>query len=198
MTPMKRTRHGLCSTWLSHLDPHNARLLVPVWIKGGLRFPDVSVPLILVGPGTGCAPFRALVEERISMSMSSVVAPIMFFFGCRHEEDDFLYKEFWLAQTQGSGVFSEEKGGGFYVAFSRDQARKVYVQHKIEEQSEKVWTMLNAGCAVYIAGSAVKMPSDVFSALERVVMQKGGMSEEAARRWLKQLERVGRYHVEAW
>ncbi|KAI5079804.1 hypothetical protein GOP47_0005283 [Adiantum capillus-veneris] len=197
-TPLKRTRHGLCSTWLSCLEPQKGEIYVPIWCKKGLKFPDASMPLLLVGPGTGCAPFRALIEERVAMSVVSGVAPIMFFFGCRQEQDDFLYKDFWLAQAEDSGVLSTTKGGGFFAAFSRDQPRKVYVQHKIEEYSAKVWAMLQSGCAVYVAGSAVKMPADVFAALEKVVMKEGCQSEDAARKWLKHLERVGRYHVEAW
>ncbi|MCO5554491.1 hypothetical protein L7F22_008020 [Adiantum nelumboides] len=197
-TPLKRIRQGLCSTWLSSLEPQKDDIYVPIWCKVGLKFPDASVPLLLVGPGTGCAPFRALIEERVAMSASSSVAPIMFFFGCRQEQDDFLYKDFWLAQAEDSGVLSTKKGGGFFAAFSRDQLKKVYVQHKIEEQSKKVWAMLCSGCVVYVAGSAVKMPADVFAALEKVVRTEGCQSEDAARKWLKQLERVGRYHVEAW
>lgn len=197
-TPMKRRRHGLCSTWLSGLDPQKGEVFVPIWCRGGLKFPDPSVPLLLVGPGTGCAPFRALIEERVAISASCNVAPVMFFFGCRQEQDDFLYKDFWLAQTKNSGVLSNERGGGFFVAFSRDQARKVYVQQKIEEHSAKVWTMLQLGSAVYVAGSAVKMPADVFAAFEKVVSKEGCQSEDAARKWLKQLERIGKYNVEAW
>lgn len=198
-TPLKRVRHGLCSTWLSQLDPQNGQIFVPIWRReGGLKLPDPSVPLLLIGPGTGCAPFRAFIEERLAISASESVAPIMFFFGCRHKEEDFLYKDFWLAQTEDSGVLSNDSGGGFFVAFSRDQPIKVYVQHKIEEQSGKVWRMLQSGCSVYVAGSANKMPADVASALEDVVSKEGCHSKDTAKKWLKQLERGGRYHVEAW
>ena len=172
-----------------------------MWIKqGSIRLPHPSVPLLLVGPGTGCAPFRAFIEERIALSVSSekIVAPIMFFFGCRHEEQDFLYKEFWLAQTEDCKLLSHGLGGGFFVAFSRDQPRKVYVQHKIEEQSQNVWKMLQSGCSVYIAGSAHEMPVDVGDALECVIVKEGHLSKENAKTWLKQLERSGKYHVEAW
>lgn len=74
----------------------------------------------------------------------------------------------------------------------------MYVQQKIEEHSAKVWTMLQLGSAVYVAGSAVKMPADVFAAFEKVVSKEGCQSEDAARKWLKQLERIGKYNVEAW
>lgn len=93
---------------------------------------------------------------------------------------------------------SEQKGGGFFVAFSRDQAQKVYVQHKIQEEGIKVWNFLKSGAWVYVAGSATKMPADVMSTLEEVISREGGFSKESASRWLKQLEKIGRYHVEAW
>jgi sulfite reductase alpha subunit-like flavoprotein len=158
------------------------------------------VPLLLVGPGTGCAPFRAFIEERVAIMKSSepVISPIMFFFGCRHKEQDFLYKEFWIAQTEECGLLSRGLGGGLFLAFSRDQPQKVYVQHKIKEHSEDVWRMLQLGCSVYIAGSAHEMPLDVGEALEGVIAKEGYLSKDDAKKWLKQLERSGRYHVEAW
>ncbi|KAL5101923.1 hypothetical protein RYX36_006250 [Vicia faba] len=76
----------------------------------------------------------------------------MFFFGCWNEDGNFLYKDFWLNHSQNNGVLSEAKGGGFYVALSRDQPEKVYVQHKMREHSERVWSLLAEGAAVYIAG----------------------------------------------
>lgn len=198
-TPYKRVRQGLCSTWLSQLDPNKGEIIVPIWRReGALKLPDPSTPLILIGPGTGCAPFRAFIEERTAVSASQSVAPVLFFFGCRNEVNDFLYKEFWIEQTLDSGVLSDLRGGGFFVAFSRDQPVKVYVQHKIREQSQKVWKMLQSGSSVFIAGSANKMPADVASALEDVVAKEGGVSRDAATKWFKQLTRAGKYYVEAW
>lgn len=199
MTPFKRKRYGLCSTWLAQLDPKKDEVHVPVWFRqGALKRPPPSVPLVLVGPGTGCAPFRALIEDRAILSADEPAAPIIFFFGCRNETKDFLYKDFWFSHTKNSEVLSEQKGGGFFVAFSRDQAQKVYVQHKIQEEGIKVWNFLKSGAWVYVAGSATKMPADVMSTLEEVISREGGFSKESASRWLKQLEKIGRYHVEAW
>lgn len=197
-TPYKRTRQGLCSTWLAGLDPQQ-RILIPAWFqKGSLPPPQPSLPLILVGPGTGCAPFRGFVEERALQSRSGPTAPILLFFGCRNEDNDFLYKDFWLSHSQKGGVLSEEKGGGFFVAFSRDQPSKVYVQHKMLEQRVKVWSLLAQGAAVYVAGSANKMPSDVFAAFEEIITVETGATKETALRWLQALEKAGKYHVEAW
>ncbi|XP_018632389.1 NADPH-dependent diflavin oxidoreductase 1 isoform X4 [Nicotiana tomentosiformis] len=197
-TPYKRKRAGLCSSWLAGVDPQK-RVLVPAWFqKGSLPAPPPSLPVIVVGPGTGCAPFRGFVEERALQSQSGPTAPLLFFFGCRNEENDFLYRDFWLFHSQKGGVLSEEKGGGFFAAFSRDRPQKIYVQHKMREQSVKIWNLLTEGAAVYVAGSANKMPSDVLLAFEEIVSKEGGVPKEAAVRWLRALEKAGKYHVEAW
>uniref|UniRef100_A0A453E123 FAD-binding FR-type domain-containing protein n=1 Tax=Aegilops tauschii subsp. strangulata TaxID=200361 RepID=A0A453E123_AEGTS len=191
-TPFRR-KHGLCSTWLAGLDP-NEETLVPCWIhQGSLPPPDPSTPLVLIGPGTGCAPFRAFVEERAAQRAREPTAPILFFFGCRNKDDDFLYRDFWPHHAQNNGVLSPEEGGGFFAAFSRDQPEKVYVQHKIREQSARVLNMLCSGAAVYVAGSSTKMPADVRAAMEEVVREKG---VDAG--WLRKLERAGKYNIETW
>ncbi|KAM1324194.1 hypothetical protein PS2_044984 [Malus domestica] len=197
-TPFKRIRAGLCSNWLSKLDPEQG-VYVPVWFqKGSLPPPRPSLPLILIGPGTGCAPFRGFVEERAMQSLTESTAPVLFFFGCRNEDNDFLYKDFWLSNAQDGGVLSESRGGGFYVAFSRDQPQKVYVQDKMREHSEKVWKLLMEGAAIYVAGSSTKMPADVLLAFEEIVSKESELPQESAARWLRELEKAGRYHVEAW
>ncbi|GAB2299961.1 multidrug-resistance type transporter [Dionaea muscipula] len=198
-TPFKRKRAGLCSKWLAGLDPQQAGVHIPVWFqKGSLPPPKPSLPLILVGPGTGCAPFRGFIAERAIESKICPTAPILFFFGCRSKDDDFLYKEFWAYHTKNDGVLSEKKGGGFYVAFSRDQPQKVYVQHKIKDQSKKILDLLNQGAAIYVAGSSTKMPSDVMSAFEEIISKEGAVPRESAVTWLRTLEKAGKYWVEAW
>ncbi|XP_022559568.1 NADPH-dependent diflavin oxidoreductase 1-like [Brassica napus] len=87
-------------------------------------------------------------------------------------------------------MLSEVRGGGFYTAFSRDQPKKVYVQHKIREMGKEVWDLLCDGAAVYVAGSSTKMPCDVMSALEEIVMEETGGSKEMASRWLKAWEKI--------
>ncbi|XP_027352119.1 NADPH-dependent diflavin oxidoreductase 1 isoform X2 [Abrus precatorius] len=197
-TPYKRKKKGLCSSWLATLDPHDG-IYVPAWfLKGSLPTPSPSLPLILVGPGTGCAPFRGFVEERAVQNKNNSTAPIIFFFGCRNEDADFLYRDFWLTHSQNNGVLSEAKGGGFFVAFSRDQPQKVYVQHKMREHSQRIWNLLAEGAAVYIAGSSTKMPADVTSAFEEIVSKENEVSREDAIRWIRALDKCGKYHIEAW
>ncbi|TXG61274.1 hypothetical protein EZV62_012637 [Acer yangbiense] len=184
MTPYKRKRNDI---------------YIPAWFhKGSLPRPPPSLPLILVGPGTGCAPFHGFVEERTIQSLFGPTAPIIFFFGCRNEENDFLYIEFWSIHSQNEGILSEAKGGGFYVAFSRDQPKKVYAQHKMLEQSQKIWNLLVAEASIYVAGSSTKMPSDIWSTFEEIVSKEGGIPKDSATIWLKALNRAGKYHVEAW
>jgi sulfite reductase alpha subunit-like flavoprotein len=173
--------------------------LIPCWIhQGSLPPPRPLVPLVLIGPGTGCAPFCAFVEERAAQAATEATAPVLFFFGCRNQENDFLYRDFWLSHAQDQGVLSLKKGGGLFVAFSRDQPQKVYVQHKIKEQGARVWNLLCSGAAVYIAGSSTKMPADVTAALEEVICQESGETKEGASKWLRTLERAGRFNIETW
>ena len=185
--------------YLTFCVPLCLEINIPVWFhKGSLPPPPQSLPLIVVGPGTGCAPFRGFIAERAVQAQTSPIAPVMFFFGCRNKDTDFLYKDFWESHAREGGMLSEVKGGGFYTAFSRDQPKKVYVQHKIREMRKRVWDLLCDGAAVYVAGSSTKMPSDIMSALEEIVMEETGGSKEMASRWLKALEKAGRYNVEAW
>ncbi|KAG0598147.1 hypothetical protein M758_12G050000 [Ceratodon purpureus] len=201
-TPFKRKRRGLCSSWLASLDPKQGKgkVFLPVWFtKGAISLPSPSVPLILVGPGTGCAPFRSFIQERIALlNKGEAVAPVLFFFGCRYKSKDLLYGADWSAWSQGQNVLSVEVGGDFFVAFSRDQLEKIYVQHKITEQGKKVLQMMQSGAAIYVAGSADKMPADVLSAFESVIAKETGWPQDSVSKYLRDLERKGRYVVEAW
>lgn len=201
-TSSNKKRVGLCSSWLAGLDPQH-KVPIPVWFsKGSLPSPDPSLPLILIGPGTGCAPFHGFLEERKFLSSFGATAPVLFFFGCRNEEDNFLYKHFWSSLSESGGILSEDMGGGFYVAFSRDQREKVYVQHKMREQSTRVWKLLHDDeAAVYVAGCSGKMPSDVFSALVDIFCKESkekDMTREYAVKLLTKLQKEGKYHVETW
>ncbi|KAB2630808.1 NADPH-dependent diflavin oxidoreductase 1-like [Pyrus ussuriensis x Pyrus communis] len=201
-SPLGRNRAGLCSNWLAKLDAKQ-EVYVPVWFrKGSLPPPLPSLPLILIGPGTGCAPFRGFVEERAIQSLNSTrTAPVMFFLGCRNKDKDFLYKDFWLSHSENGGILSEAKGGGFYVAFSRDEQshNKVYVQHRMREHSKRVYDLLrHGGAAIYVAGSATKMPADVLSTFEEIIAKESGLPQESAARCLKDIQAAGKYHVEAW
>lgn len=137
-------------------------------------------------------------EERARQNLTRSVSPVLFFFGCRNEENDFLHKNFWLSHAQNDGVLSTNQGGGFFVAFSRDQPQKVYVQHKMKEEGKRIWNLLTAGAAIYIAGSSTKMPADVTATLEEIIMEESGIPKESAAKWLRLLEKAGRFFIEAW
>ncbi|KAM1009987.1 hypothetical protein TB1_044636 [Malus domestica] len=109
-----------------------------------------------------------------------------------------MYKDFWLSNSQDGGELSEAKGGGFFCCLPRDQSQKVYVQDKMREHSLKLWKLLMEGAAIYVAGSSTKMPADILLAFEEIIYKESELPQESAMRWVRELEKPGRYHVEAW
>ncbi|BFZ20446.1 hypothetical protein BsWGS_23485 [Bradybaena similaris] len=189
-TKLHRPRRGVCSTWLSSLSPDEKALSVPIWVKQGtIRFPnDPNIPLIMVGPGTGLAPFRSVIHERCTGSHGGLVL----FFGCRSQLKDFYCADEFrrLMDTGNLQMFT---------AFSRDQEEKIYVQHRIRENGSLLWTMINEERAYfYIAGNAKNMPDDVKEALHDVISKHGSMGVEEATLYIQNLERSRRFQVEAW
>jgi len=190
-TSLKKPRKGLCSNWLASLQPGED---VPLWVKQGpVKLPtDPAKPIITVGPGTGCAMFRAYFEERVWQRNQGVqLGPSVFLFGCRHEHKDFLHKHQWLSYVEHQHLTL------FDTAFSRDQKDKVYVQHHIEKHSKILWDLIQAGALIYVSGSAKSMPKDVRDAFLKVI-RSGNMSIEAAEQFMKDLEKTKRYQCETW
>jgi sulfite reductase (NADPH) flavoprotein alpha-component len=167
-----------------HLKPGRT---LPAFVQKshGFRLPaDPATPVIMVGPGTGIAPFRAFLQER---EASGATGRNWLFFGDQHEAADFLYRdeiEAWRA----SGVLTR-----LSTAFSRDQATKVYVQHRMAEEAAALWAWLCEGACFYVCGDAKRMASDVEHALAGIAASEGGMTQEAAQAWVRQLARDGRY-----
>lgn len=198
-TPSRRRRKGLCSNWLAGLQPG---AVVATWAeRGALRMPiDPGTPLVMVGPGTGVAPFRAFLQDIAARQREATQAappvPNVLIFGCRSAAGDFYCREEW-EELQAAGVLGGP-GGGLLTAFSRDQPTKVYVTHRIRERGAELCALLQAGAAVYVAGSANKMPAGVAAAFREVLEQHGSMAPEQAQRYLRQMEAAGRYQVEAW
>ena len=188
-----RRKIGVCSNYFSLLQPGDP---VALWIRRG-SFPSSAAerPLILVGPGTGLAPMRAMLQERLRLPCAEPRAfpHTMLFFGCRRRACDYLY---------GSELESVEQGSGgrsvVLTAFSQDQEQKEYVTHLIRKNAGLVWQSLSSGAAVCVAGSAKSMPRDVRAALRDVAATQGGMDLAAAEALLTAMERQGRYFVEAW
>ncbi|KAL2782290.1 NADPH-dependent diflavin oxidoreductase 1 isoform b [Daubentonia madagascariensis] len=189
-TRLKEPRRGLCSSWLASLDPGRGPVRVPLWVQpGGLAFPETpDTPVIMVGPGTGVAPFRAAIQERVAQGRTGNIL----FFGCRWRDQDF----YWEAEWQDL----ERKGCLTLVtAFSREQERKVYVQHRLRELGPLVWELLDRqGAFFYLAGNAKSMPADVSEALTSVFQEEGGLSGPDAGAYLARLQRMLRFQTETW
>ncbi|XP_077045147.1 NADPH-dependent diflavin oxidoreductase 1 isoform X3 [Agelaius phoeniceus] len=189
-TRLSKPRRGLCSTWLASLNPEQGDVRVPLWVKkGGMKFPaDPATPVIMIGPGTGVAPFRAAIQERVALGRQGNCL----FFGCRHQSKDFYCQREW-EELVTKGFLT------LFTAFSRDQEEKVYVQHRIRENGKLVWELLSSENAhIYLAGNAKQMPAAVAEALQSVLQQEGGLSPLEAEEHFTALERSRRFQSETW
>lgn len=154
------------------------------------RLPDnPQTPVIMVGPGTGIAPFRAFMQERIA---KGVRGDSWLFFGNPHFEQDFLYQTEWQQYLKNGDLSRID------VAFSRDQAHKIYVQHRIKEQGQSLWQWLQNGAYLYICGDAERMAKDVHQALLEVAVEFGGLSLKAAEAYFETLRSDKRYQKDVY
>ena len=183
-------RYGVASTYLADdIEPGST---VPVFIRPNKTFgmpEDPKTPMIMVGPGTGVAPFRAFMQEREEQGAGG---PSWLFFGNRHFRTDFLYQVEWQHWLK-DGVLERMD-----VAFSRDGAEKVYVQDRIRERGADVYRWLEDGANVYVCGDAEYMAPAVHQALVDVVSEHGGRSAESAEEYVKQLQRDKRYQRDVY
>ncbi len=180
-----RPRKGVCSTFLA--DRVGGETRVPVFVHKSPHFrvpADHSRPIIMVGPGTGIAPFRAFLEERRATAASG---KNWLFFGDQRAATDFLYEEELLAM-RADGHLSR-----LDLAFSRDQAEKVYVQTRMLEHAPEVWAWLQDGGYFYVCGDAKRMAKDVDRALHQIAEDAGGLSPDAAAAYITQLKTEKRY-----
>jgi sulfite reductase (NADPH) flavoprotein alpha-component len=185
-----RKREGVCSTYLSE----RARLGqadLPVFVaESHFGLPeDDNVPVIMVGPGTGVAPFRSFVMDRATRGAKG---RNWLFFGDQRKEHDFLYADEWAEYLQ-SGVLTR-----LDTAFSRDQATKVYVQDRMRENAAELWRWISEGAYFYVCGDAKRMAKDVDAALHALVAEHGKMTPEAAVDWVKQFKKDGRYQRDVY
>ena len=184
-----RQRGGVCSTFFSD----RADGVQPgVFVHHNKAFQlveDNEAPIIMVGPGTGIAPFRAFLEER---QLRGAKGRNWLISGNPHRETDFLYEE-QFDSLQKDGLLNR-----FDLAFSRDQAEKVYVQHRMEENGQDIWSWLEDGATFYVCGDATHMGKDVDAALHRIVEKHGGRSEDEARDFVKALKKEKRYQRDVY
>jgi sulfite reductase (NADPH) flavoprotein alpha-component len=160
---------------------------VPVFVEANERFRlpgDASRDIIMIGPGTGVAPFRAFVQERQAVGTGG---RNWLFFGNRHFAQDFLYQAEWQQALKDGALHRLD------LAFSRDGATKTYVQHRIREHGRELYAWLREGAHLYVCGDATHMAKDVHEALAEVAVAHGGLSGEGARAWLNGLLQEGRY-----
>ncbi|HLQ01412.1 MAG TPA: sulfite reductase subunit alpha [Burkholderiales bacterium] len=165
---------------------------VPAYVQRAHNFSlpdDPAAPIVMVGPGTGVAPFRAFLQERAA---SRAPGKNWLFFGNQHRSCDFLYRgelEGYLKR----GVLAR-----LDTAFSRDQAGKIYVQHRMRENAAELWRWMTAGACIYVCGDAKKMAADVDAALAGIVAEQGGMDMSAAKKYLADLAKSGRYQRDVY
>ena len=180
-----RGYHGVASNFFAEHLAEGRRVPVYIQPSHGFALPaDSSKPVIMVGPGTGIAPFRAFLEER---SATGATGKNWLFFGAQHEAGDFLYRD-QLETLVRDGELTR-----LSTAFSRDQAQKIYVQHRMIEHAAEIWAWLNEGAYFYVCGDAKRMAADVDAALKEIVGEQGKMDAAAAAAFVKQLAKDGRY-----
>jgi len=184
-----RTHLGGASGFLAERLEEGAQVKVFVEHNDNFRLPDHETPVIMIGPGTGIAPFRAFLQER---DQAGATGQNWLFFGNPHFTQDFLY-QVELQDYLKRGVLSK-----LDVAFSRDQAQKVYVQDKLRLKAEEVWTWLQQGAYLYICGDGNKMAKDVHLALLDIAQQQGGLNAEQAEQYFDDLRQAKRYQKDVY
>ena len=181
-----RPRHGLCSHYLTQEAPlHLPVLSLFHQPSRHFSFPsDPKTPLIMVGSGTGVAPFRAFMQE---VECGAIAPPACWlFFGGRTREFDFLYEEFWNKHVEAGRLKLD-------CAFSQDQEHKIYVQHRMWEQRKELWQWLNDGASLLVCGDARTMAKDVDACLVNIASKEGSLHEEEALKLLCSLRHERRY-----
>jgi sulfite reductase (NADPH) flavoprotein alpha-component len=181
-----RQRKGVASTYLAERVGESDRVPVFVHVAKGFRLPeDGNTPIIMVGPGTGIAPFRAYLQDR---KATGAKGKNWLFFGEQRQKLDFLYEEEFTA-FQSEGILTR-----FDTAFSRDQAQKVYVQHRMLENAAEIWKWLDAeGAQFFVCGDASRMAKDVDAALHKIIEEQGGKTPEQAAEYVEALKKAKRY-----
>ena len=184
-----RTRKGLASTYLADRVEPGSKLKVYVQKAHGFALPaSGEVPIIMVGPGTGVAPFRSFLRARRA---TSATGGAWLFFGHQREATDFFYRE-ELAELQSAGALTR-----LSLAWSRDGDRKVYVQDRMREAGAELWSWLERGAHFYVCGDARRMAADVEKALTEIAAEHGAKGD-GAKAYLADLKKAGRYQADVY
>lgn len=184
---------GVCSNYFAGRRASDTIQAMVRETKAGFRLPDdPQVPIIMIGPGTGLAPFRGFLQERAARkAKGATLGPAMLFFGCRHPEQDFLYADELKA-------FAADGITELHTAFSRADGPKTYVQDVIAAQKDKVWGLIENGAIVYVCGDGGKMEPGVKAALMAIYREKTGSDEVVAARWIEEMGTASRYVLDVW
>ena len=184
---------GICSNYLAGRRVGETIQATVRETKAGFRLPDdPAVPIIMIGPGTGLAPFRGFLQQRAaSKAGGATLGPAMLFFGCRHPEQDYLYADELKAHAAG-GITE------LYTAFSRGEGPKTYVQDLVAAEQDRVWKLIEDGAIIYVCGDGGKMEPDVKAALVAIYRERTGADRDAAQRWIDDLGAGNRYVLDVW
>ncbi|PXF44922.1 NADPH oxidoreductase A [Gracilariopsis chorda] len=189
-TSLNIEREGVASSFLNNRCPLN-ETKVPIFISSNPNFrlpKDLTNDIIMIGPGTGIAPFVAFIEQRIAQNASGTNC---LFFGCRHKAHDFLYE----AQLR---QYEAQRQLKLFTAFSRDGASKVYVQHRMRENAQLLWEMMEGGAHVYVCGDGRRMSGDVHEALRDIVQRCAAFTRDESEAYLQMLTDQKRYQRDVW
>jgi sulfite reductase (NADPH) flavoprotein alpha-component len=180
-----RVRKGVASSFLAERADHVCVPVFPTIAKHFHLPEDPDTPIIMIGPGTGVAPFRAYLQER---KVTGAKGKNWLFFGAQHEKCDFAYQEDFEAFTK-DGILTH-----LDCAWSRDQAQKVYVQHKMLDNAAEIWKWIDAdGAHFFVCGDARRMAKDVDAGLRKIVQEQGGKSVDQANEYVEKLKSDKRY-----
>jgi sulfite reductase (NADPH) flavoprotein alpha-component len=178
-------RRGVCTHYLCQLAPMNERV-VPIYVQpsNGFTLPEnPAAPIIMVGPGTGVAPFRGFMQEREARAAAGFN---WLFFGEWHRAHEFFYEEYWEKLVKGGKMRLD-------TAFSRDQEHKIYVQHRMLEHGKELFQFLEQGAYFYVCGDAHRMAKDVDIVLHQIVQIYGKCDEAGAKDYIKKLKSSKHY-----
>jgi len=186
----KRTRLGVCSTFLGGRSAPGDKIKVYVQKAQHFALPDdPAKPIIMIGPGTGIAPFRAFLHDRMA---AKAPGRNWLFFGHQRSRCDFFYED-ELVPMRSAGFLTR-----LTLAWSRDGKEKIYVQHRMREVGRDLWSWLNDGAHIYVCGDAQRMAKDVEAALVDVIAEHGGCSPPDAVKFLADLKAKGRYQADVY
>ncbi|XP_054721254.1 NADPH--cytochrome P450 reductase-like [Uloborus diversus] len=196
-TPTNRMTQGVTTGWLQHLEvTEEKKPQIPIFIRRSqFRLPSKpQTPIIMIGPGTGVAPFRSFIQERAALRKEGKpVGDTILYFGCRKSSEDFLYGD-ELKMYHEEGTITK-----LYLAFSRDQPEKLYVTHLLKQNKEEIWKIIGVQSGhIYICGDARNMAKDVHNILLDVIQEFSKKTKNEAEAFIKKMESQRRYSTDVW